>query len=72
MDVLTGKQIQRKRKSCGVSQQRLANLCHVTRNTISRLETGVTDSFELRYRISEVLRNFGSAATFRKNLRVLP
>lgn len=56
MDVLSSAEIRKQRQVKGMSQARLANLCGVTRNTISRLERGVTDSFELRYRATNALR----------------
>lgn len=56
MTVLSFVEIRQQRQIKKMSQARLANLCGVTRNTISRLERGVTDSFELRYRATEALR----------------
>lgn len=55
MKVLLAHEVRAMRRKQNLSQARLANMCGVTRNTISRLERGETDSFALRYNISEAL-----------------
>ena len=63
MRVFESHEISNARRCRNVSQARLANLCGVTRNTISRLERGVTNSFELRYRISKMLSTIAPVRT---------
>jgi transcriptional regulator with XRE-family HTH domain len=65
MDVLTAVEIRNLRNRLGLTQARLASLVGVTRNTISRLERGVTNDFELRYMATDALRRIPSSFLLR-------